>query len=74
MSEWISVKENLPNVGQNVIAFGTWYGEIHGQGESGYTGIGTWMASGYVKIDSDTYCTDIVDVTHWMPLPEAPKD
>ena len=72
MSEWISVEDRLPELGQNVIAVGTWYGEICGMGESEYMGIGEWSGAGYVSIDSDTYSTDIVEVTHWMPIPEHP--
>lgn len=71
MSEWIDINERKPNNGQNVIAVGTWYGEISGRGESDYMGIGKWNGD-YVSIDSDAYSTDIVDITHWMPLPEWP--
>ena len=70
--EWIKAEDMFPSDGQNVIAVGTWSGEINGRGESGYMGIGTWEGS-YVSIDSDTYATWIVDVTHWMPLPEYPS-
>lgn len=69
---WVSVSDRLPNNGQNVIAIGTWYGEISGRGASEYTGIGTWEGN-RVSIDSDTYSTEIIDVTHWQPLPNAPK-
>ena len=72
MSEWISVKDELPKYEQNVIAIGTWYGEINGRGESEYIGIGTWQGD-LVSIDSDTYSTEIIEVTHWMPLPDYPK-
>ena len=68
---WINAKESQPRIGQNVIAVGTWYGEINGRGESDYMGIGEWRGD-YVSVDSDTYTTDIVDVTHWMPIPKHP--
>ena len=68
---WINIKNEEPQVGQNVIAVGTWFGEISGRGESEYMGIGEWTG-GYVSIDSDTFTTDIVDVTHWQPRPEFP--
>jgi hypothetical protein len=70
--KWIDIKDGEPDVGQYVIAIGTWYGEISGAGSNDYMGIGTWKSDGYVSIDSDAYSTDIVDVTHWMPLPEWP--
>ena len=70
--EWINIKEQQPSEGQNVIAVGTWCGEITGMGETEYMGIGEWNYN-RVSIDSDTYSTDIVDVTHWMPLPEYPQ-
>jgi hypothetical protein len=70
---WINIKEESPGNGQGVIAIGTWVGEINGRGERDYMGIGTWE-SGVVYIDSDTYSTEIWDVTHWMPLPEWPEN
>lgn len=72
MSEWIKLKDRAPAAGQNVIAVGTWWGEINGEGEDDYMGIGTWRGD-CVRIDSDTYTTEIVDVTHWMKLPEWPN-
>ena len=71
MQKWIRIEDEQPNVGQNVIAVGTWVGEISGRGESEYMGIGEWTGN-YVKIDSDTYSTNIMDITHWMPIPEHP--
>jgi hypothetical protein len=69
--EWINIKDEVPRLGQNVIAVGTWDGEISGRGDNDYMGIGEWTGS-YVRIDSDTYSTDILDVTHWMPIPKHP--
>jgi len=69
--EWIDIKEKEPNYNQNIIAVGTWWGEINGDGEECYMGIGEWR-DGYVRIDSDTYSTQIVDVTHWVPIPKHP--
>jgi len=70
-AEWIKIEDKTPLNGSNVIAVGTWSGEITGLGEDEYMGIGVW-GGGCVEIDSDTYSTTIVDVTHWMPLPEHP--
>jgi hypothetical protein len=69
--EWVKIEELKPKVGQNVIAVGTWVGEINGIGEGNYMGIGEWTGT-CVAIDSDTYTTDIVDVKHWMPIPAHP--
>ena len=69
--QWIDVKEAQPTEGQNVIAVGTWVGEINGVGEDDYMGIGKWKGD-YVDIDSDTYSTWITNVTHWMALPRHP--
>lgn len=67
MSEWISVNEKLPEVGQNVlIYYPKWDGdEIQ-----------------VAKLDCDALTFDICGefnvgtgvVTHWMPLPEPPKN
>lgn len=69
--KWINANDKRPDVGQNVIAIGTWYGEIQGMGESEYMGIGEWDGNN-VNIASDSYSTQIFDITHWMPLPEWP--
>ncbi len=70
--EWIDIKNKEPECNQNVIAVGTWEGEINGSGESEYMGIGAWNGK-CVAVDSDTYTLHIVDITHWMPLPSYPK-
>ena len=60
-SEWISVDERLPEVGESVL----------GYAES--------MDECFVVAYSNTYRTFFNgqfpndDITHWMPLPEAPK-
>lgn len=68
---WINIKEKEPNFGQNVIAIGTWHGVISGEGESEYMGIVTWNGD-CIAIDSDICATEIIHVTHWMPLPKYP--
>ena len=71
MSDWIKIEDAQPNDGQNVIACGTWYGEINGEGDEDYMGIGEWCDD-HVEVDSDAYFVLITKVTHWMPLPEHP--
>jgi hypothetical protein len=72
MVEWIKINDREPRDKQNVIAVGTWCGEINGIGEDDFMCIGEWH-NGVVEVDSDTYATTIIDVTHWMPLPDFPK-
>lgn len=60
---WISVEDRLPEVGKVVLAFGT---------RSATTG----MFQG-VSIRNDLWFwkgNTIKHVSHWMPLPEAPKE
>jgi hypothetical protein len=73
VNEWVSVEDRMPEVGDNVIGCGTWVGEINGKGNGVFVGAGIWMFSGYISMESDAYSTDIIDVTHWMPLPPPPS-
>ena len=63
-SKWISVKERLPEEGEVVLVFG---------GRSIYTAIYGWRCGwyGWHKLNSKYHnCNP----THWMPLPEPPKE
>lgn len=60
MSEWISVKDQLPRPGQEVLAFDD--GILRVQAISSN---GTWHP--YLN---GRNCNP----THWMPLPEPPKE
>jgi len=75
--EWIDINDEKPTDEQEVIAVGTWFGEIVGYGaefdESEFIGMGSWEGN-YVDIPSDTYSTKIIDVTLWMPAPDLPDD
>lgn len=67
MSEWISVKDRLPENGQQVIIFG--------QGSKGdYFSDALFESDSFLLFhpDNDEYCVD-TSPTHWMPLPDAPK-
>lgn len=64
--EWISVKDRLPKINQNVLVL-TDSGIIEG-----------WMAMGWNFISLNIHgcgcCGKDCDIiTHWMPLPEPPK-
>lgn len=65
MIGWISVKDRLPEVGVSVLALDR-YGNIHNRymyrcGDGG----AEWTAEHLVSRK---------DITHWMPLPEPPKE
>ncbi len=59
MSEWISVKDRLPEFGETVLVF------------EGKVFIAIYKKSGFIKhcFDLEHYAED---VTHWQPLPAPP--
>lgn len=64
MPRWISVEERLPEAHKNVLVYvtnpiGWWNVEIDWMDEQG------WVCSA----DSEWHT-----ITHWMPLPEPPKE
>ena len=60
--KWISVKEQLPEVEADILAY---------IGEGSF--VVCWMThDGYWQCPA--YLMDKDDVTHWMPLPEPPKE
>jgi hypothetical protein len=80
MSSWISVKDRLPELEQQVLVYAV--GKIDGFiGDAVYAlceryvfrffndspGYETW------SIPWDYFHTDY-EITHWMPLPESPKE
>ena len=59
--KWISVKERLPESSKNVLAY-----KSYGQG---------YMVASY--FDGKWFPPDGIQfpvITHWMPLPEPPKE
>lgn len=62
---WISVKERLPDEGVTVLVYSKGSYEYF-TAEYCPTTFNAWISSFY-RFDSD-------DITHWMPLPEPPKD
>lgn len=65
--EWISVKDRLPNLYDKVLAATTYFKEplITNRFDTG-NGTWKWDLSKYVGLYD---CT----ITHWMHLPELPK-
>jgi hypothetical protein len=69
-SEWISVDERLPTEQKEFLAY---YGFDNGDGDLGmmFTGVLTYFACD--KRPHFQHEDLRLRVTHWMPLPEAPK-
>ena len=65
MSEWISVKDKLPEEFENVIAFNR-----RGRGKACDMDICWWNGYSFDRCGKRPYS----NVTHWMPLPEPPKE
>jgi hypothetical protein len=63
-SEWISVEERLPERSTRVLAYSKKYNEVN---VYYYGGADEWW-------DNDGWASaKYYEITHWMPLPEAPK-
>lgn len=63
--EWISVHDRLPELEKEVLVYDS-FGNM-------YIGLITDGWKGLYWVDEE--CINISDiVTHWMPLPEPPKD
>ena len=72
---WISVKDRLPEKGQEILTYWNWHGktsegtEISICNYGGYDG--DWYDLGYdMYLNREGYSS----VTHWMPLPEPPQE
>ncbi len=65
--EWISVKEILPEEGQRVLVYGISFQqpEVH---------VGEFTGYSWIYFPQEASWSSLVDVSHWMPLPEAPKE
>ena len=62
--EWISVEERFPEGSTRVLAYSKKYNEV---GVYYYGGADEWW-------DNDGWASaKYYEITHWMPLPEAPK-
>ncbi len=60
--KWISVKDRLPEMFTEVLVYTDRYG---GRLEMAHIGVQGWIQNGAILIPT---------VTHWMPLPEPPKE
>lgn len=88
MTDWISVKDRLPEEEQDVLMY-TSEIEIYGRHKEkkhlqhdiyrGYYEDGQWLTSycygcEYIYKMNEKYPNELIEVTHWMPLPEPPKE
>lgn len=69
--KWISVKDRLPEPHCVVLAYG--------EGEVGVASFQKlqkdWLGGGAIWLDvSQTWWDPNPEITHWMPLPEPPKE
>ena len=69
MSEWISVKDRLPE--GECLAVSNCRGFSYGEYLIGYIGEDESSDTGYM-CESDNEI--LSNATHWMPLPEQPKE
>lgn len=74
MPKWISVKERMPPENENVLVYAvSKYGELSGPSRCVIT---KWKELAGRKRWYDPwlgFCIDY-DITHWMPLPDAPEE
>ena len=70
MSEWISVKDKLPEDEQLVFCSGLDF-EV---GPSRHYGVLRYNNGEFAYVDDDGIYEEWKYITHWMPLPKPPKD
>ena len=71
MSDWISVKDRLPEDERNVLAY---YGYDHGDGNLGMRFMAVLTYFAFDQQPRFQFESTGLKVTHWMPLPEPPKE
>ena len=77
MAEWISVKDRLPEVYEEVLVFAVDRGDLSDEPVYALTAMREYRTfNGPVKswIQPWQYFNANYKVTHWMPLPEPPKE
>ena len=67
-AQWISVNDRLPPAAETVLFTGTSLVGERFRAQTGYYNLGVWVAEN-IGIVNATFT-----VTHWMPLPELPKE
>jgi hypothetical protein len=71
--DWISIKERLPMKNKRVLVYESLHKEVT-IGEAPIGDDGFWsIVESFDQYSRD--CSGIsADITHWMPLPEPPKE
>ena len=64
MSEWISVKDKMPEDGIRVLTYADNSAMFVASRDDGW----------YVDTGEYYYSSPLTNITHWMPLPEPPKE
>jgi hypothetical protein len=67
MGEWISVKDRLPEDCKKILV-------VNGHGYISISSLWRKDGSQWTWIDSTGHFNHVNDITHWIPLPEAPKE
>jgi len=80
MNEWQPI-DTAPKDGTVVLLYGIWAGEIHGPARSKAFDIGSFQdgrsdfpGNDWWVLGTGDYYECWMRPTHWMPLPEPPKD
>lgn len=78
MSEWISVKKRLPEINEKVLVIFRNRIALAAieEKEDEFTKQGKFTVWKCLKLHKDDIyeCYPWNDITHWMPLPKAPKE
>ena len=79
MAEWISVKDRLPNIDIDVVIFAVGKSDLFENKVAithRYYPMRWWnKESEYIDwLQPWQYFTANYEITHWMPLPEPPKE
>lgn len=73
MNEWISVKDQLPIVGQLIVVVYKSDSMLSKTGTGQYVGEMNKDSNKYFKSISGAFL-NINFISHWMPLPEPPEE
>ena len=63
-NEWISVKDRLPQVKEDVLIYDSQHCNIYK----------AWYISDIDVWFSNEYLPQFINITHWMPLPKPPQE
>jgi hypothetical protein len=68
LTRWISVKDRLPPyIGKKILV-------VNGHGNIKMMAFWNKVGNNWTWLDCDGHFNNTNDITHWMPLPEVPKE